>query len=293
MSTEEPQDTSRDLTQERWELLEQIDAITDKPMIVLSFVWLGLLVLDLTAGLNRPLEMLSYAIWAIFVLDFILELIIAPEKWHYLRRNWLTAVSLLLPALRVLRLFRALRIMRVARFGRSVNLVRLVTSINRGMKAMRHALRRRGVGYVLLLTFVVTAVGAAGMAQFESAAALRDAGIERSGVEGLNSYGEALWWTAMTMTTMGSEYWPKTLEGRILGWLLSLYAFAIFGYITATLASFFIGADVAAREGQSGRGSEVATLTAELADVRQSLARISYVVERQSQIPHEGSNATD
>jgi hypothetical protein len=28
----------------------------------------------------------------------------------------------------------------------------------------------------------------------------------------------------MIMTTMGSEYWPKTVEGRILGWLLSALA---------------------------------------------------------------------
>lgn len=40
-----------------------------------------------------------------------------------------------------------------------------------------------------------------------------------------------------------SEYWPKTVEGRLLCLLLSLYAFAVFGYVTATLATFFIGRD--------------------------------------------------
>jgi voltage-gated potassium channel len=70
-------------------------------------------------------------------------------------------------------------------------------------------------------------LGAAGMYNFERG--------------GLNSYWDAVWWTAMIMTTIGSDYWPKTVEGRILAFLLSVYAFAIFGYITAALASLLIG----------------------------------------------------
>lgn len=50
---------------------------------------------------------------------------------------------------------------------------------------------------------------------------------------GLKSYGVALWWTAM----------PQTAEGRVLCFLLSLYGFGVFGYVTAVLASFFIGRD--------------------------------------------------
>jgi voltage-gated potassium channel len=45
----------------------------------------------------------------------------------------------------------------------------------------------------------------------------------------------------MILTTLGSQYWPRTPEGRVLGFLISLYAFAVFGYFTALLASFFVG----------------------------------------------------
>ena len=62
---------------------------------------------------------------------------------------------------------------------------------------------------------------------------------------GIHDYGTALWWTAMLMTTMGSAYWPQTGEGRILCVLLALYAFAVFGYVTATLATFFVSRDMA------------------------------------------------
>jgi len=56
-------------------------------------------------------------------------------------------------------------------------------------------------------------------------------------------YGHALWWTAMLLTTMGSEQWPVSAEGRILCLALSIYGFAIFGYIAGTIASWFVGKD--------------------------------------------------
>jgi len=69
----------------------------------------------------------------------------------------------------------------------------------------------------------------------------------------------------MIMTTIGSDYWPKTFEGRILAFLLSVYAFSIFGYITAALASFLIGKDKesASREIEELR-SEVQHLSSEI-----------------------------
>lgn len=265
------------LKQQRWELLEQINMITDTPMIALSFVWLGLLVLDLTRGLGPLLQGASNVIWALFVLDFAIEIIIAPHKRDYLRRNWLTAISLLLPALRVLRVFRVVRLLQAARATRSLSLLRLLTSLNRGMRALGRAMGRRGIGYVAALTIIVTFAGAAGMAQFESPAALREAGyaeLARAGA-GISSYGEAVWWTAMIMTTMGSEYWPRTVEGRALGWLLAVYAFTIFGYITATIASYFMGQDRDAQLATENTGAaEIAALRLEIAALRAQLAAI-------------------
>lgn len=261
------------LQQERWELLERINAATDTPLIALAFVWLGLLVLDFTSGLGPLLQTVSNVIWALFVADFVIEFTIAPHKRAYLRRNWLTAVSLLLPALRVLRFARVVRLLRAARATRSLSLLRLITSLNRGMRALGNVLGRRGVGYVVALTVIVTFAGAAGMYLFERE-------VARDGV-GLSNYGEAVWWTAMIMTTMGSEYWPKTIEGRVLGWLLSLYAFAIFGYITATIASYFVGKDAAAAASAT---PDAEALRSELQALRAQIALLS---EQHSVPEHE------
>ncbi|HET6568937.1 MAG TPA: potassium channel family protein [Rhodothermales bacterium] len=212
-------------------------------MIFLAFIWLVLLVAEFIWGLSPLLQLTVQVIWVIFVLDFLIRFVIAPGKVRYLKRNWLTALSLFLPALRVLRVVRVVRVFRIARAARGLRLVKIVGSLNRGMRALGASMRRRGATYVIALTLVVWSVGAAGMYAFES---------NPAGGEGLRSYGEALWWTGMLLTTIGSEFWPKTPEGRILCLLLSLFSIGILGYITATLATFFIGRDA------EDEGAEVA-----------------------------------
>ncbi|MBA3818078.1 MAG: ion transporter [Deltaproteobacteria bacterium] len=220
------------LEDERGELLHRLEAWLEVPMIVLGFVWLGLLVFELLSSASAWFETLGTIIWIVFLLDFAIKFAVAPRKVAFLRTNWLTAIALLVPALRVFRIFRVLRILRLAQATRGLRLVRLVSSVNRSMRALGASMSRRGVGYVAVLTLLITLAGAAGMYAFEN-----------DRVTGLNSYGEALWWTAMIMTTMGSQDWPQSVEGRVLCVLLALYAFAVFGYVTATLASFFIGRD--------------------------------------------------
>ncbi|MCO5384063.1 potassium channel family protein [Methanosarcina baikalica] len=217
------------LNEERIELLSQINALFDFPLMLLSIIWLILILVDFVYGLSPFLQTLSLVIWGIFIIDFFIELDISPHKKDYLKRNWLVVLSLFLPALRILSLFSGFRMVRFANFVRSLNLARILSSFNRGIKTVRQVMRQRDLKYVLLLTTLVTFLGAAGMYDFERS--------------GLTSYWGALWWTAMIMTTIGSDYWPKTAEGRILAFLLAVYAFAVFGYITAALASLLVGKD--------------------------------------------------
>ncbi|MEX2173152.1 MAG: ion transporter [Pirellulaceae bacterium] len=265
----------RQTNRERRRLLHRISALLDVPMTVLSFVWLVLLIVDLTSGLNPFLDRLNLLIWAAFIVHFCLELAIAPDKFAYLRRNWLTAIALVLPAFRIVRALRAFRLLRLARVARSVTLLRVFTSLNRGMRTVQHRMRRRGLGYVVVLTLLFNFAGAAGMYQFENPRALREAGYPAE-TRGLASYAEALWWTAMMLTTMGSEYWPKTSEGRSLCLLLAVYSFAIFGYITATVASFIIQGDAKGADPQAPENTAAQNLAAvheELAAIRQALAK--------------------
>lgn len=252
------------LERERYELLRRLENWLETPMLILAFGWLALLIAELVWGESLSFEILGTVIWAIFIVDFSVELVLAPHKLAYLRSNWLPAISLLIPALRIFRVFRVVRMLRPARVGRSLRLFRVVSTLNRGMRALGASLRRRGFGYVLALTVLVEFAGAAGMYSFE-----------RGVPGGLDGYGEALWWTAMVLTTMGSQYWPQTLEGRVLCVFLALYAFAVFGYVTATLATFFIGRDAEDTEAELAGAKELVAIKEELIALREDLRVVS------------------
>jgi voltage-gated potassium channel len=160
--------------------------------------------------------------------------------------------------------------LRAARAARGLRFVRLLTSLNRGMKALGASFSRRGFGYVLVLSVIVLLGGAAGMYGFEN---------EVEG--GFKNYAEALWWTAMMLTTIGSDYFPQTAEGRVLCFILALYAFAVFGYITATLTTFFVERDAEKREEKPPQAPTLFDLQTEIKELRTEIRQL--LTERKTQ----------
>ncbi len=240
---------------QRKQLLRRVENFFETPMIFLGFIWLVLLVVEFVSGLSPFLEKAGLFIWGLFIIDFLIKFVIAPEKASFLKKNVITIISLVVPAFRVLRLVRVLRFLR---FSRSLRLIKVIGSLNRGIRAVGATMNRRAFGYVFVLTILVLFVGAAGMFAFE-----KD--------EGLATYGNSVWWTAMLLMTMGSEYWPRTPEGRILCVILAIYAFAMFGYFTATVATFFIGRDAEDDRAEIAGAKQIEDLRKEIRELREIL----------------------
>ncbi len=148
--------------------------------------------------------------------------------------------------------------------GARHQIVRVLTSLNRGMKSLGASFGRRGFGYVIALSLIVVFVGAAGMLAFEN---------EVEG--GIKTYGDALWWTAMMITTIGSEYFPRTAEGRVLCFILALYGFAVFGYVMATLATFFVGRDAENKDSEIVGAEDLNNLKTEISALREGIKNLS------------------
>ncbi|HTM04366.1 MAG TPA: potassium channel family protein [Vicinamibacterales bacterium] len=254
------------LRRERWRLLSNVVRSLEPVMTVLGLVWLLLLILEFTRGATPTISTVSSIIWVLFGIDFVAELLIAPSRKLYLRRHWIVLLSLALPALRFLRLVRVAAIVRAARAVRGVRLLRTLTSLNRALASLRTTMSRRGFGYVMAMTMIVTLGGAAAMLAFEH---------DVADPAGIHDFGTALWWTAMIMTTMGSAYWPQTVEGRILCVLLALYAFAVFGYVTATLASFFLNRDAERSDAPIAGATAVEEVRRDVAALREQVAELS------------------
>ena len=241
----------------RWRVLIRIDKCLEPTMVLLGLAWLALLIVEFVWGLTRWMTWAGDVIWILFVVEFVLRFSIAPAKQPFLRTNWLTLISLALPALRVLRLARALRLIR---YTRGLKLVRLLTSMNRGLRSLGLAMQKRGAGYVSVLTVAVTLAGAAGILAFEGGGTNPP----------FSDYVEALWWTAMIITTLGSDFWPNTAEGRVLTLLLSVYAVGVFGYLAASLASSFIDRESKQRS-RTNSDEALAAVRRELEQLRRAV----------------------
>lgn len=247
----------------RWRLLSDLDEWLTVPMLLLSLAWLAIVVWELVSGTSALLETLGTAIWIIFIAEFVLRFTLAPDKGAFLKSSWLTVIALAVPALR---LFRALRVLRAARALRGIRLVRIVGTANRSMNALRSSLARRGFGYVAGLTLLVVGLGAAGMLSFENA---------REVDGGFGNYWDALWWTGMLISSIGSAYWPQTTEGQVLTILLAFYGLAVLGYIAATLASYFVGRDAQTATGPLAGEADMRRLLIEMQKLRAEVASLA------------------
>jgi voltage-gated potassium channel len=123
----------------RWKTLRQLDDWLESPMLALSAVWVAIVLIELTSGPSPPLTTIDTVIWILFLLEFGLRLTLAPAKLSFLKTNWLTAIALLAPALRLFAIFRFLR---AASALRGHRLVRIVGTANRSMNALRRTLER-------------------------------------------------------------------------------------------------------------------------------------------------------
>jgi voltage-gated potassium channel len=217
------------LDAERERLLRQVEAIGDPIMIGLGLVFLVLLLLQvssvpLTDGEQAFVNRADDVIYGVFVADFLLRLLIVPNKAAYLKANWLLAASLAVPALRPLKL------VRVAPMLGSLHAAQVVGGANRGLTALRLMLRGRVFLYLSMVTVVVVLIGAGGVLRL-------DAGHPGTP---FTSFGEALWWAATLITTVNSSDDPVSGWGRVVAFLMRIYAVAIFGYLTGSIASYFV-----------------------------------------------------
>lgn len=237
-------------------------------LTALAIVFLALLVVqytvDLSAAWSRRITVAQFAIWAIFVIDFFVRLTLAQSKVDFLRHNWFSALTLLLPALRA---FRAVQIVAILR---STQAVEFVPVANRGMRAMRATIARLAPIYIGALTIAILVLSAVGMLVIERSAAHPN----------IRTFSDALWWSAATITTVGSELYPVTDEGRALAVLVMVYGLAFAGYIAATLVTLLIGR-------QDG-GDQLAALRDEIAALRRTISS----EQRRQGVPMESGRAT-
>jgi voltage-gated potassium channel len=249
--------SSRRITQEHWR------HYTDIPLTVAAAVFLGVYAWEVIADLQPPADLIPetilWVIWGVFVVDFIVNLILAERRVRWFFRHFLDFLIVVLPALRPLRLLR---------------LVVLLRFLNRGAgRALRGRVVTYAAGAAIILVFV---------------AALAELDVERHAVgTHIHNFGDALWWACVTIASVGyGDITPVTIEGRFIAVGVMVAGIALVGTVAATFASFFIDrvADTTKEESDETQAA-ISTLAAEIAALRAELRSSTSLPEAAESVP--------
>ena len=251
------------MTRQREEALERFERAVELPLLVLALAMVPLLivplVLDLPAGVDESVVALDWLIWAAFAFEYVVRLALNRDRWRFVRRNWPDLLIIVLPFLRPLRVVRSARGLRLLRLGR------LVVFLTRAGQGTRRLLVRHRLHYALLVTVLVVL----------AAAALALA-VEEGGEGTIDSFGDALWWAVSTITTVGyGDTYPITPAGRGIAAFLMVAGIALFGVLTANLATFLLERAPGVDEvpGDDDLSSKVDEVLRRLAALEEQVAR--------------------
>ena len=200
-------------------------------ILIGSLLILGSLSYDVISGRQYYLEpgflFLQLVVCLIFMADFFVRLASAPDKRRYVARNWI----LLLVSVPLLNLMKWCDV----ELSRPWYILFKVAPLLRGFYGMVIL-----VGWVtrsrvrnLFYSYLLTVVG------FTYFAALIFYSFERGINPRLDSFGDALWWAWMNVTTVGAELFAVTAIGKILSVILPGLGMMMFPIFTVYVTDYF------------------------------------------------------
>ena len=245
--------TLASMTQTEWRRAAEWPLTAAAALFLVAYAWQ--VVIDPGGRSLVVTDLAMWVIWGLFVLDYVMNLALAPDRRRWFWRHLHELLVVLLPVFRPLRLLRLVSVLRV--FDR----------------AQEELLRGR---------IVIYAVGSSVLLVVVSGLAMLD--IERDVPHAtITTIGDALWWAVVTITTVGyGDLSPVTIGGRCIAVGVMVGGIALLGTITASLASWFLER-VSADDGRARADARinVERLSSEIAELR------ALVVSLQS---HDGTD---
>lgn len=188
------------------------------------------------------LAMANVVLWITFVADLVIRAVLSGKPGSYILRHPIDVLLVALPMLRplrILRVFTALQML-IRQGGR--------VSIGRTLAG--------AAGATLLLMLI-------------AAIAILDAERGQPG-SNIETFGDALWWSGVTVTTVGyGDVFPVTSLGRAVAFGVMLVGVSMIGVVTASIAAWFVGRS---EEVESDLIAEIRALREDVAALRSERA---------------------
>lgn len=255
--------TTAQEVQRREYLTQRYEHYSSYPLFVLSLMFLIGLIMIVDSGSQEQYANLGQRLvllgWLGFLADYLIGLSLAPDRRHYLRHHVFQALGVLIPPLHILLLGKVARTMTSGarrKFGGRVRV------------------------YALYLTTLLMVAAAVVVTFFERSAAGAN----------ITSFGDALWWTAETVSTVGyGDYYPVTLGGRIVAVALFINGIALLSVVTATIAALVLDYD-----DEAGKETDVnlAQLYRKLQDIERKIDLTDSTASNETERDGDGAAGT-
>ncbi|MCU0507799.1 MAG: ion transporter [Anaerolineae bacterium] len=223
---------------------------------ILTVLSLGVMAVQFILAPDAPVQEVLFVMdllfCSIFLLDFFVHLIQAKPKRSYLWphgiMDFLGSIPTV-PALRFFRIFRLFRVARILRVG--------------GPKRVLHEFTSRRAESALYVTVIMALLvilfGSVSVMYYEV----------RAPDPNIKTGGDAVWWSLVTITTVGyGDRYPTSAGGRMVGVLTMIVGIGLFGVLTSVMATKFL------------QPKEDAEPPATRADTEQLMAQLRELSER-------------
>ncbi len=184
-------------------------------LVVMLLSIFSILLLTLTffipeeSEVSRLLSIFDYMLCVVFLYDFFDQFFKAENKWRYFYKyGWLDLLS----SIPLVAQFRYVRVFRIFRILRIIKSVKLLVSFIKDNKAMSL------YGFVIFSACMILIICTTAVLYVEQ------------GVGNINTAEDALWWSFITITTVGyGDLYPVTNIGRLITVFLIVSGVASFG----------------------------------------------------------------
>lgn len=200
------------------ETSKKIQIIYDIFISFLAFIVILTVVVDLSVELSTKNQMIlnhiNEGIWVIFVIDYFIRLVLSKNKKKFICENFIDLIAII----PFEAFFQTLRIVRV------LKIIKVFVFYFKCEKYIEKFIKTNNFHHVLKLTIIIVLLGAFGFHFTEN-----------------KSFGESLWWSFVTATTVGyGDISPVTILGRIIASILMLTGIGFVGMLTSTISTYFI-----------------------------------------------------
>lgn len=152
---------------------------------------------------SELLRIFDNLICGVFIFDFFLSLITSKNKLSYLKWGWIDLISSI-PTIQIFRWGRLVRVFRVLRILRGVRSTKKILTLLFENKAKGTFSAFAMISFILMI--------------FSSIAVLN---AEVSPTSNIQNAKDAIWWSFVTITTVGyGDFYPVTTLGRIVAALI-------------------------------------------------------------------------